>query len=215
MLLQKYLAVVLLSGCFLGCSQADTSTATPPLMKATPAPISPSASAGSTLRFHARSAFKITHVEQRHDTLLLVSESPAVSYPLGQLPTPKAFLARYPGFDLTFRDEDPDSTGAIRVYTATKGTNFVPLFKQEPDSKWLEIASGALTDSNFNLATGVHVGMSQRAFLNTFFTSPLPLSAQPISTLALVYAVDGEMQYCHVSQGIIDKIQLASVFTIQ
>ena len=57
--------------------------------------------------------------------------------------------------------------------------------------------------------------MSQQAFLNTFFTAPLRLPARPIGTLALIYVVDGEMQYCHVSQGVIDKIQLASVFTIQ
>lgn len=215
MLLQNYLAVILLGGCVMGCSPADTSTVASPPVKASPATISPPAPANITLRFHARSAFGITHVEQRHDTLLLVSESPTVSYPLGQLATPKAFLARYPGFVLTSRDEDPDSTGVVRVYTVTKGTNFVRLFKPEPDSKWLEIASGALTDPNLSLATGVHVGMSQQGFLSTFFTVPLALPARPISTLALVYVVDGEMQYCHVSQGIIDKIQLASVFTIQ
>lgn len=215
MLLQNYLAAVLLSGCVMGCSQADTSTVAPPPVKAGPATISPPAPASSTLRFHARSAFGITHVELQHDTLLLVSESPVVSYPLGQFATPKAFLARYPDFDLTSREEDPDSTGVVRVYTAIKGTNFVRLFKPEPSSKWLEIASGTLTDPNLHLATGVHVGMSQQVFMNTFFIDPLALSARPISTLALVYVVDGEMQYCHVSQGVINKIQLASVYTIQ
>ncbi|WP_226163989.1 hypothetical protein, partial [Hymenobacter terricola] len=74
---------------------------------------------------------------------------------------------------------------------------------------------GTLTDPGLSLATGVHVGMSQQAFLHTFFTAPLPLPGRPISTLALVYVVDGEMQYCHVSQGVIYKIQLASVFTVQ
>lgn len=206
MLLQNYLAVVLLSGCVMGCSQADNSKVAPPPVEASPATTRPPAPAIDTLRFHARSSFEITAVVQRHDTLLLVSGSPAVAYPLSQLATPKAFLARYPGFALTFRDQDPDSTGVVRVYTATKGPNRVRLFKPEPADKWLEIASGTLTDPNLYLATGVHVGMSQQAFLNTFFTAPLALPARPIRTLALVYVVDGEMQYCHVSQGVIDKI---------
>lgn len=127
--------------------------------------------------------------------------------------TPQAFRARYPGFAVTFRDEDPDSTGVVRVCTATKVTNVVRFFKA--DGHWMETASGTLTDPGLYLATGVHVGMSQQAFLNTFFTAPLRLPAQPIGTLALIYVVDREMQYCHMSQGVIDKIQMASVFTIQ
>lgn len=122
-------------------------------------------------------------------------------------------LARYPGFVLTFHNEDPDSTGVVRVYTATKGTNVVRFFKA--DGKWMETASGTLTDQSLLLATGVRVGMSQQAFLNTFFTAPLTLPARPISILALTYVVDGAIQYCHVSQGVIDKIQITSVFTIQ
>ncbi len=213
-MLQTHLLVALLCYSLMGCSQADNSTgAPPPLAAASPmAPGSP-APPTDTLRFHARPAFEITHVEQRHDTLLVVSGSPAVAYPLGKWATPQAFRARYPGFALTFRDEDPDSTGVVRVYTATKGTNVVRFFKA--DGQWMETASGTVTDQSLSLTTGVRVGMSQQAFLNTFFTAPLTLPARPIGTLALIYVVDGAMQYCHVSQGVTDKIQMASVFTIQ
>lgn len=210
---QSHLLVVPLCGSLLGCSQADHSTAAPPLVAASPKATRSPAPTTDTLRFHARPAFEITEVVQRHDTLLLVSGSPAVSYPLGKWATPQAFRARYPGFAVTFRDEDPDSTGVVRVYTAAKGTNVVRFFKA--DGPWLETASGTVTDPRLRLATGVHVGMSQQAFLNTFFTVPLRLPARPIGTLALIYVVDGESQYCHVSQGVIDKIQLVSVFTIQ
>jgi hypothetical protein len=215
MLLQNHLAIVLLSSCVLGCSQADNATVAPPPAGTGPVTTRSSAPAIDTLRFDARPTVEITEVVQRHDTLLLVSGSPAVAYPLGQLATPTAFLARYPGFAFMFRDEDPDSTGTVRVYTATKGPNVVRLFKPEAKDQWLEIASGIVTDPGLHLATGVHVGMGQQAFLNTFFARPLALPARTISTVALVYVVDGERQYCHVSHGVIDKIQLASVFTIQ
>ena len=212
-MLQSHLLAVLLCGSLLGCSQTDNSAVAPPPVAASPKATRSPAPTTDTLRFHARPAFEITEVVQRHDTLLLVSGSPAVSYPLGKWATPQAFRARYPGFAVTFRDEDPDSTGVVRVYTATKGTTVVRFFKA--DGHWMETASGTVTDPGLYLATGVHVGMSQQAFLNTFFTAPLRLPAQPIGTLALIYVVDREMQYCHMSQGVIDKIQMASVFTIQ
>ncbi|WP_226163985.1 hypothetical protein, partial [Hymenobacter terricola] len=160
MLLRNHLAGVLLSSCVVGCSPADPSTTVAPPAAASPAPPRPPAPTIDTLRFHARSSFAITEVVQRHDTLLLVSGSPTVAYPLGHMATPKAFLTRYPGFALTFGDQDPDSTGTVRVYTATKGASRVRLFKPEPADKWLEIASGTLTDPGLSLATGVHVGMS-------------------------------------------------------
>jgi hypothetical protein len=220
MLPQHALVLVLLSSTLVGCSQVDTSTvAREPSVATNPVTTPPLGSVIPKLRFQARPAFEISLVEQRHDTLLLVSANPAVAYPLGKLASPKGFQARYPGFALTFRDEDPDSTGVVRVYTATKGTNVVRLFKPTENESgphnWLEIASGTLTDPSLSLATGVHVGMSQQAFLTTFFTAPLTLPSRPVSTLALIYVVDGEMQYCHVRRGVIDKIQLASVFTIQ
>lgn len=82
--MQSHLLAVLPCGSLLGCSQTDNSAVAPPPVAARPKATRSPAPTTDTLRFHARPAFEITEVVQRHDTLLLVSGSPAVSYPLGK-----------------------------------------------------------------------------------------------------------------------------------
>ncbi|GAA4347368.1 hypothetical protein GCM10023185_02420 [Hymenobacter saemangeumensis] len=173
-----------------------------------------------TLDFQAHPRYEISGVYQRSDTLVVVSGSSAVAYPLGKFETPKAFLTRYPGFTLTSELENPGNTGPVRVYTFTRGTNKVRMVKMSPGEEydygpWLDITSGLLTEPAIPLATGIHVGMTQRDVLAALFQSLHLEEAHPLRIIALTYVVDGQIQYCHLDQGVVTEIQLISDYTIK
>lgn len=167
-----------------------------------------------TLIYASNPKFEVSEVTVHNDTLVIVSGSELVSYPMGKFAAPQKFLERYRGFSLSYKDEDPDSTGSVRVYTLRKNNNLIRVFKAEEGGP-LEIASGKIVDRNVPLVTGITVGVTQLAFLNTFFTKPLDLKNHQIKIVAIYYVVDGEMQYYKFINNILAEIKLASTFTVQ
>lgn len=167
-----------------------------------------------TLIYASNPKFEVSEVIAHNDTLAIVSGSELVSYPMGKFAAPQKFLERYKGFSLSYKDEDPDSTGLVRVYTLRRNNSLVRVFKAE-EGVPLEIASGKIVDRNIPLVTGITVGINQLAFLNTFFTKPLDLKNHQIKVVAIYYAVDSEIQYYKFVNDILTEIKLASTFTVQ
>ena len=167
-----------------------------------------------TITYKSNSKLEVSEVLARNDTLSIVSGSELISYPMGKFATAQKFLERYEGFSLTFKDEDPDSTGMVRVYTFKKNQSIIKLFKPKEGS-FLETASGRIVDKDIILATGAKIGIDQLSFLSIFFTKPISLKSHFIKTVAVYYVVDGEIQYYNFSNGSLSEIILSSNFTVQ
>jgi len=212
-------------GCFLSlvaCSQPETKQPSTPTVTETPVPdvissSTPTASAPiyqsrDTLQFDAVPELEILEVVLSRDSLLVVSESKQVAYPLGTFDSPQKFRSLHPGFSLT-SSERPDNSGDIRIYTMQRGNNSVRLIKTE--DKLLDIISGKIVDQDISLATRVRVGMSTSEFLNLFFAKLSVLNPESVKVISLIFGAEGQIQHCRFENGVLQEIALISNYTIQ